>query len=513
VDRMACVELPALPLQLLLRGHPEWQGAPVAVVDQDRPQGRILWLNEEAWQQGIRPGLRYAAALSLARQLRAAEVADSRVSAAVRFFTRRLRLFTPEVEPAPQEPGVFWLNATGLGGLYASCSEWARAIHADFQQRAFGVRVVVGYTRFGTRAVARIGTGITVFRSREEERSTLLRVPLDRLPLPPDIRDRLLKLGIRTVGAFSRLPAEGIEKRFGAETARMHGQARGQDEPFQPLPPEKPVRRRIDLDHVERNAHRLAARIAQELPDLLGELAGRGRALGELALGLGLDPGPSFEGSPTGTTWHREWIRPAAPTLDAGQLLELIRLRLESIPLGRGVCEVVLQARLDRSPREQHTLFPDEARRPRHAAGRALARLRAAFGETAVVRARLREAHLPEAQFTWEPLLDLRPARPQAVWSGALVRRIHHRPQLLPGSFVAGSGAGDPDRARPQPGRDQPGRDLAAIPWDGPYAVSGGWWVREVHRDYYFVHAAGGEVLWVFWDRVRGQWYLQGRLE
>ena len=321
---------------------------------------------------------------------------------------------------------------------------------------------------------------------------------------------------------------------------------------------------------ITRNETRIvwSARIAQELPGLLGELAGRGWALGELALGLGLDPGPSFEGRAAGTVWHREWIRPAAPTLDAGQLMELIRLRLESIPLGRGVCEVVLQARLDRSPREQHTLFPDEARRPRHAAGRALARLRAAFGEAAVVRARLREAHLPEAQFTWEPLLDLPEARPQAVWAGALVRRIYLEPRLLPEEFAVGSGAGDPGRDRTQPGSPS-----AALQWDGPYPVSGGWWVREVQRDYYFVHvsvhapvhtpvnapvhapvhahvnapapasvhapvhvsvhapvhahvnapgeapvnasapAAGREVLWVFWDRVRRQWYLQGRLE
>ena len=33
---------------------------------------------------------------------------------------------------------------------------------------------------------------------------------------------------------------------------------------------------------------------------------------------------------------------------------------------------------------------------------RALARLRAAFGATAVTRARLRQAHLPEASFHWE---------------------------------------------------------------------------------------------------------------
>ena len=64
--RLACVDLPAFPLQLLLRRHPEWASYPAAVVAEDKPQGLILWVNERARQQGVLPGLRYAAALSLA---------------------------------------------------------------------------------------------------------------------------------------------------------------------------------------------------------------------------------------------------------------------------------------------------------------------------------------------------------------------------------------------------------------------------------------------------------------
>jgi hypothetical protein len=33
---MACVDLPAFPLQILLKRHPEWRGLPAAVVDEDR---------------------------------------------------------------------------------------------------------------------------------------------------------------------------------------------------------------------------------------------------------------------------------------------------------------------------------------------------------------------------------------------------------------------------------------------------------------------------------------------
>ena len=80
MDRMACVELPAFPLQLLLKRHPGWTGRPVAVVDRDKPQGVILQVNEEARAAGVRTGMRYSAGLSLAHTLHAGEVppADDR---------------------------------------------------------------------------------------------------------------------------------------------------------------------------------------------------------------------------------------------------------------------------------------------------------------------------------------------------------------------------------------------------------------------------------------------------
>src|SRR3954463_4333239 len=109
-DRLARVELPALPLPLLVQRHPDWSGYPVAVVAEDKPQGLILWVNDKARHLRVLPGLRYAAAFSLSSSLRAGEVALSEVNAAVKAQTHRLMRFTPEVEASAQEPGVFWLN-------------------------------------------------------------------------------------------------------------------------------------------------------------------------------------------------------------------------------------------------------------------------------------------------------------------------------------------------------------------------------------------------------------------
>src|SRR5919106_1684650 len=93
MERLACVSLPAFPLQLLFRRHPDWVFCPTVVVAEDKPQGSILWVNHKARQLGVLPGLRYAAALSLAVGLRAAEVAPSEIAQAVADLTHRLMCF------------------------------------------------------------------------------------------------------------------------------------------------------------------------------------------------------------------------------------------------------------------------------------------------------------------------------------------------------------------------------------------------------------------------------------
>ena len=110
-DRLACVDLAAFPLQLMLRRHPDWSAHPAAVVAEDRPQGWVLWVNEKARQQGILPGLRYAAAFSLAPALRAAEVPPVEIKKAINELTHRLMRFTPEVEPSADEPGIIAARA------------------------------------------------------------------------------------------------------------------------------------------------------------------------------------------------------------------------------------------------------------------------------------------------------------------------------------------------------------------------------------------------------------------
>jgi protein ImuB len=166
--RLACVDLPALPLQLLLRREPGWARHPAVVVERDEPQAKILWVNERARRLRVLPGRRYAEGLSLAPDLRAGLVDAAEIEAAVASVVRRLLDFSPDVEPLVGEPGAFVVDAAGLEGVFPSRLAWAQAIAAGLREDRLIASVVVGFTRFGCRALARAGPGVRVLSSAAE---------------------------------------------------------------------------------------------------------------------------------------------------------------------------------------------------------------------------------------------------------------------------------------------------------------------------------------------------------
>jgi protein ImuB len=498
VDRWACVDVPALPLQLLLRRWPDWKPLPAAVVERDDPGGKILWLNEAARRAGVLPGQRYGAALALCRELRADVVGEDAIGAGVRELVARLQQMSPEVEPRPSEPGVLWLGCRGLERLYGTAGRWAREVHEAVRGLDLDATVVVGFTRFGSYVVARhLSERCIVFADPGEELAAARAAPLARIDIEARLREDLHKLGVTTVGGLLDLPMEGLRRRFGETGLAWRRFAEGAlRTPLAPEPIVEPLCRSAELDAPEDDVDRLVFAIKRQLDPLLDRLEHEGRGVQSLELGLHLDTGGR----------RRETLRPARPTLAGARLLDLVRLRLDGRPLDGKVEEVSVEVRAGEARVEQLRLFAENPRRDRRAAERALARLRAELGESAVVRARLSEGHLPEACFVWEPLgrAELPAARVPESPDPTLVRRIRRRPDALP--------------PRPHQLRDDGwlirGAEHGAVTkMTGPFVLSGGWWVRPIHREYHYARTERGDLLWVFYDRRRRRWFLQGGVE
>jgi protein ImuB len=152
---VACLDLPALPLQLVWRKEPELGQHAVVVIDEDRPQGSVLWACERARAAGVLPGQRYAHALSLHRAVRARVVPPEQIEEAIVELRGALHALSPRVEPG--EPGVFWLDGEGLDRIFPDAQglkgqAWGMAIQRAIAALKLRGAVVVGFSRFATYA-------------------------------------------------------------------------------------------------------------------------------------------------------------------------------------------------------------------------------------------------------------------------------------------------------------------------------------------------------------------------
>ena len=524
MDRWACVSVAALPLQLVMRRQPAWRALPTVVVDEDKPQGKVLWANAEALSKGVLPGYSYALALSLVSGLRACEVSELEIQAITREIQELLWRFSPAIEVGV-EHGVFWLDASGLGRLFASLQAWASALRQELRKLDLEASVVVGFSRFGTYALARSSAELSVFDNEASEHERLAQVPLARLDIEPEFRDVLAKLGVHTISGLLQLPVTGLLTRFGKEAQRLHELAAGAFAPLEPVTWLPPLQERALLDDAESDTTRLLFVIKRLLDALLNKLVLRGEALASVALSFKLDRKRGQLGT--------DALRAAVPTLDVVQWVDLVRLRLASLSLEAGVVEVTLDGQGVPTSAEQLQAFAEQPRRDLAAGKRAIARLRAELGEAAVVRAVLCDGHLPEACFGWQAVegVQLPAAQPQVVTpapqrmlpaahavsalahSESAVEMLAKRP-LVRRIFKRPEGLSAPARQLRDDGWLIRGAQHGPVTHSSePCVVSGGWWLREVHREYSFLLTRRGELLWVYQDKRRSRWLLHAEVQ
>ena len=477
-----CVRIHCLPMQILLADNPSWRGAPVAITKEERPQSPIVSLNQEARERGLTEGVRYASALSLVPGLRARTVAPARIEKARGLIARLLGSYTPDVEPCPFDVDAFWVSLEGLRSLFGTEAHWMAQVTEVLKSQGLSSRIVAGFTRFGTYALARGGSRRTSFASREEERAVVQKSSVDLLPFPPRIRAVLRRLEIRTMGQLVRLPAGETLRRLGKEAAELRAAILSDDPlPIQPLALKEPAEsfRRLDaplsdtallLPHIEELLVREAQRAESERSVIAG-----------VTLMLHTEDGDDIS----------DLVRPAVPTRSTAVLMRLIRLRLSERRLSSGVDRIHVRCAHTHPSRRQEELFTSPGR-DLAAGARAFAAIRARFGEEAVAVALPCSSHLPEGSFRWAAMeRPVFPARPGlSTAPPAAVRRI---------LFSA-----SPWPAARQVRRGSAHDLLVSVRWWGDPAT-----VAPVQRAYRFQQTREG-MAWIYEDRIAGTSWLQG---
>ncbi|MBA3275979.1 MAG: DNA polymerase Y family protein [Chloroflexia bacterium] len=226
---IVCLRIPCFALRIALLESPHLDGHPLLLSNPQSGRAIVLDATPEAIEGGVRPGmnLREASALCPTAVVLAADpVRESTIEQRIQ---ERLEHLSPLVEPDAGEPGCWYIDLTGLERHYGThahaaqrliaCADSILRARAGMASGKFTARVAAG--------VARAGSIRTV--TDEDVPGFLAEAPVKWLPLPPDVIHQLERLGIPTLGAFTKLPARKVAARFGPAGRAAWDLARGYD--------------------------------------------------------------------------------------------------------------------------------------------------------------------------------------------------------------------------------------------------------------------------------------------
>jgi protein ImuB len=486
--------VPQLSLLALAAGA---SSAPLVVLDEAR-NPRIVDADAKALAAGVRVGMTLGAAFAAAPHLDARPRDAARELALMRRLAGIAATFSPQVSLEAPDGLLLEIKPSIrlFGGLRELCRQLRAACLADavFAQGGVQPCFTLAPTALAALVAARVGARCFITDPNQLP-ARLKPVPLRALRWPEEDNERLLGMGVRTLGELMRLPRAGFAKRFGvarlADLDRLLGR---RADPRRRLVRSERFAGRIDLDHEIEDHERILAALRPLLDDLEQFLRTRQRGITALLCRC-----HHYRAAPTSCA-----LRLAQPEANAERLQSLLRERLASLVLPEPVrrCELRGGA-LSERPLTSQPLWSagERGHAPAGEMPALIEHLRARLGVGAVYGLICVPEHRPEnAWRVAEPTLatdrksacggEARPSRP--LW-------LLHAPQEL-----------QSQRGRPRnPGVIQGGAlQLLA----GPERIESGWWDGAgVQRDYYRASDAQGAHLWIYRECTGARkWFLHG---
>src|SRR2546427_4913794 len=287
--------------------------------------------------------------------------------------------FSPRVENMP--PGAVVFDVEGLERLCGSYSEIASKIAEAACARGLEANVALASNIDAAVCAARGFGGITVL-NHGTEANRLSDLPPAVLSRQPEILELRERWGIRTRGAFAKLPAVDVWARLGQEGIELHKRAGGVGS--RPLVPHVDRVRFVDvveLDYEIVTIEPLTFILSRMLDGICTRLRSRNFATHEVHLSLG--------------TYIRVLNLPL-PGRNPKLLTRLLILDLEAHPPGVGIRRVEIEA-VPAKPRVvQNGLFVPLSPEPEKLE-LTLARVKAVVGEENVGAAEIEDTHRPDA--------------------------------------------------------------------------------------------------------------------
>ena len=464
--RWACILLPHLAMDAVLRQHPQPDAAHVLVAGPSRR--RVLHaVSPAAQRDGVQRGMLLTTAQLLGHAVHTHAFDPAHEAATRTMLAMWAYGFSSQVSLAL--PHAIVLEVARSRGLFGDWPALSRRLSSELDALGFRHRLVAAPNPHAAWALARVHRQLGIDTPRLVD--ALGHVGLERSGLPADAVATLGRSGMRTLRQVFELPRESLARRF-APSVLLHLDALRADEAA-PLPLFTPPDRfdgRIEFEYEVESSQALLFPLRRLTADLATFLASRDGGVQQFTLLF------EHERHPPSTLS----VGLLAPEREAAMLFELARNRLDQLRLPAGTRGMQLHA-------EQLPPFVPAARdlfdaRPQQAVPwtQLRERLRARLGDAAVQDVVLHADYRPEratratgASSPAPPPLPRRPAwlLPQPI-------ALHGQIEVV----------------------------------DLPERIEAGWWDgSDVVRDYAVVRTRDGQEAWAFRSpHYPGQWWLQG---
>ena len=409
---------PHLPLELArVRASEPFPPGPLILGGRPWDPGPVIDADPEARALGVRRGIPLGSAHRLVPEATFLDPDPDADRAAVEAAFKALAAFSPGIAGStdPLDPGfgLFEIQVDGLEPLWGAepvlIGRLVAALECSLGLGAAvgGVRAGIAGTRFAaTIAAIHAQPAAPVVVLVGDEAEFLAQHPSKLLTSDPDVRARLVRFGLRRIGAVAELPRSALIARFGEEGARIHARARGEElEPFRPRRTPQRLTLALPIEPAAEGIEPLRFVLHRLASALTDQLTARGLAASRAHLHLDLDLAFARTGTPSAMDVEQRFPE---PTAEAEAIERLLFARLERTPPPAAVARLALE--LDGTAPaagQQLLLFTPQAARGARLEWQ-LARLALTFGEDRIRRVDLTDpdAPLPEARWRWQPILS-----------------------------------------------------------------------------------------------------------
>ncbi|MCL4232338.1 MAG: hypothetical protein KJ053_12225 [Dehalococcoidia bacterium] len=377
---VACLFIPEFPVALARRDNPRLRGRPVIIGGSPGEQAQVTACSQEAVKAGVAIGMTLPRALSLCPGAVFLPLQESSIAAEAEAILDVLCRHSPVIEAIA--PGHAHVDIRGLERLAGVTAEaYLRDLYEAVRLTCrLPVHLAAADSVFTAHAgaIAIAGPAIgALLVSGESAGAFLAPLPVEVLPVPAAMHQRLRLLGLERLGQVAELPFSAMQAQFGRDGARAWELARGRDDSVVvPQALEVRVTGEVELPAPSALSEPLVVATRALLLRALERPEVRGHSLRRLDWRLGLE---------NGETVARRFVF-REPTADAARMLFVVKGKIERLQLAAAAVSVgVTLSGLCSEYGHQANLWPIGPRRQKELA-EAIEQLNARAGEPQVYR-------------------------------------------------------------------------------------------------------------------------------